>query len=314
MSSISLKVETKNLEKFLDALQKVADPNIKRTHHEETGVFTFKGISTLHLEDWFDTLKHFSTDFEELPRVVSLKEIVREKSPKIEKKEEGFSLVIDCQPLLTDFNKLEEKSSSFYSLVEGITKEQEDFISKNLIVEGTNCLLNYSKSNTQELTEIFKSVVGHGGLCGEELHATLFTVYEFETKEKDYLKLGKEAFYSCQYSSSPTLIEPIMKLIVTIPKDKYSLTLDSLYYFDFNIVGSRESVIHKEITCQLPELKVQKGFTNYLRKVTSRTVQLKDSFDSWKEIAGDPFTNDSECNKIIQKYRTLKNIDKEIKK
>ncbi|PKK85892.1 MAG: elongation factor EF-2 [Thermoplasmata archaeon HGW-Thermoplasmata-1] len=247
---VTVAIEAKHmadLPKLVEVLRSVAkaDPSIQVEINQETGEHLMSGMGELHLEiTQYRIEKEHNVPIKASTPIVVYRETVNGMSPepfegKSPNKHNRF--YITAEPLDEKImNAIHEgefpsdvkkhKDDAMRKLVElGMEKD----VAKGVVdIKGTNLFLDVTKGiqylfETRELIkEAFAEVMKRGPRANEPVQGTLFKLHDAKLHE-DAVHRGpaqvipavRNALYGCMTTAGPVLLEPLQKVVVSVPQD-----------------------------------------------------------------------------------------------
>ncbi len=247
---VTVAIEAKHmadLPKLVEVLRSVAkaDPSIQVEINQETGEHLMSGMGELHLEiTQYRIEKEHNVPIKASTPIVVYRETVKGMSPepfegKSPNKHNRF--YITAEPLDEKImNAIHEgefpsdvkkhKDDAMRKLVElGMEKD----VAKGVVdIKGTNLFLDVTKGiqylfETRELIkEAFAEVMKRGPRANEPVQGTLFKLHDAKLHE-DAVHRGpaqvipavRNALYGCMTTAGPVLLEPLQKVVVSVPQD-----------------------------------------------------------------------------------------------
>jgi len=187
-----------------------------------------------------------------------------------------------------------------------------------------NVLVDMTKG-VQYLNEVKDSMVGAfqqhtlgGVVCEEPLRGIRFNLLDI-VMHADAIHRGagqimptmKRAMSACQIKSTPSLLEPMYLVDITVPNSAVSGVYTVLNSKRGTIEGKfdRPGTPLTQIKAFLP-VRESFGFTGQLRQATSGQAFPQMIFSHWALVSGDCFEDGSMANGIVLEVRDRKNLKK----
>jgi len=188
---------------------------------------------------------------------------------------------------------------------------------------GPNFLVDTTKAS-EYLQEIKEHFVGAfqwatklGVLCEEPLRGVRFNVIEVYLHSDaahrgggQIVPTGRRVLYACEYTASPTLVEPVYLCEITAPVTVCGgvhavLSKRRGRAFDQQ---QREGTPLMIIRAYLPVME-SFGFDKELRSATSGQAFPQMIFDHWEAMTGDPWEETGRLPEMIKAVRKRKGLD-----
>ena len=203
--------------KMIDALQKLAeeDPTFHATTNQETGQTIISGMGELHLEIIVDRLlREYHVEANVGAPQVAYKETFTKAvdvDSKYVKQSGGKGQYGHCK---VKFEPMDANAESTYEFVNAVT--------------GGAIPKEYIEPVNEGIQEAMKSGI-LGGFPVLGVKATVYdgSYHEVDSSEMAFHIAGSLAFKEAMQKGASVLLEPIMKVEVTIPEDGYSTDLRS---------------------------------------------------------------------------------------
>lgn len=245
------------------------DPTFEVKKDPDTGETLIYGMGELHLEVILERIKReFSVDARVSTPRVSYKETIRQKASG-----EG------------KFIK-QTGGKGQYGHVKLTLEPSKEFIMEN------NAKANEIPSQfIDSVEEGIREAMYSGSLAGFEVHGIKATVtggsyHEVDSTEVAYKIAASRAFKNAYKKADPTILEPIMLLEITVPKEYFGTILDDLNSKRAEIKG----VDHREdfeIIEALAPLSNLFGYATTLRSLTSGRGVHQMQFEKYQPIPDD---------------------------
>lgn len=271
---IGIKIEPKtkaDQEKMSIGLKKLAeeDPTFRIKNDVETGDMVIEGMGELHLEIIVDRLKReFKVDAAIGRPQVAYKETIKSEADaegKYIKQSGGRGqyghVLIKIKP--------KERGAGF------------EFIDE---IKGGTIPREYIPAVEKGI----KEAMDKGILAGYPLvdaEATLYdgSFHEVDSSEVAFKIAGSMAFQAAAKKASPILLEPIMKLEVTVPEEFFGDTIGDLAAKRGKIEETKDRVNLKVINVKVP-LSEMFGYATSLRSLTEGRGNFTMEFDHYEEV------------------------------
>ena len=253
------------------ALAKLAeeDPTFRAYTNEETGQTIISGMGELHLDIIVDRMKReFKVEANVGKPMVSYKETIRkavEGEGKFIRQSGGRGqyghAVITLEPL--------EPGSGF--------------IFESKIVGGA-----VPKEYVKPIEEGIKEAMGNGILAGYEMvdiKATLFdgSYHDVDSSEMAFKVAGSMAFKNCAEKAKPVILEPIMKIEITVPEEYMGDVMGDLNSRRGRIEGM-EAQNNSQIIRGFVPLSEMFGYATDLRSKTQGRGTYTMQSDHFEEV------------------------------
>jgi len=273
---IGIKIEPKtkaDQEKMGIALRKLAeeDPTFKIKNDQETGETVISGMGELHLEIIIDRMKReFKVEADIGRPQVAYKETI-----KTEAEAEGKYIK-------------QSGGRGQYGHVWLKVKPKvrgEGFLFVDEIKGGT-----IPREYIPAVEKGIKESMDKGVLAGYPLVDAEVTLYdgsfhEVDSSEVAFKIAGSMAFQSAAKKASPVLLEPIMKLEVTVPEEFFGDTIGDLSARRGKIEETKDRLNLKVINVKVP-LSEMFGYATALRSLTEGRGNFTMEFDHYEEVPG----------------------------
>ncbi|MDD4291631.1 MAG: elongation factor G [Clostridia bacterium] len=258
-------------EKMLTALIKLAeeDPTFKTYTDSETGQTIIAGMGELHLDIIVDRLlREFRVEADIGKPQVSYKETIRKSA-------EGEGKYIKQSGGKGQYGHVKIRMEPLES------GKGYEFVSE--IVGGV-----IPKELIEPVNDGIREASRNGVLAGFEtvdFRAVLFdgSTHEVDSNEMAFKVAGSMAFKETMKKCDPYLLEPLMKVEVTVPDEYLGDVMSSITGRRGNILGSelRNGVMIVEATAPLSELF---GYATTLRSISQGRGNFSMEFDKYCEV------------------------------
>ncbi|MHA1409599.1 MAG: GTP-binding protein [Candidatus Odinarchaeia archaeon] len=290
------------LPEMLKALNLIAlqDPNLKVDINEETGEYLISGLGELHLEIVVKKLKEKGFDIiASEPMVVYRETITSSAEGSVagisSVKEIHFALKPIPDEPLSFLSSIKVDSSnrkaihSFKRVVKHdrlLQKTINIFPNENILIN--NSEIELSDKLLHNLVEILQNKLKNGILCEEPIRGIMIIINKIEIDEKnlnlaELLTAVNDLFNKLYQESKPTILEPLFKIQVTVPKElvgKVTTIINQRKGYIKDINELKNNVI---ITGLIP-VKDSFGLAMELRSKTSGRAFWQTQFYSWQPV------------------------------
>ena len=270
--SVAVEPSTKNdQEKMGVALQKLAeeDPTFRVRTDQETGQTIISGMGELHLQIIVDRmLREFKVDCKVGEPQVAYRETIRksvEAEGKFVRQSGGHGQYGHC------WLKLEPQEPG------------EGFSFENKVVGGA-----IPKEFIKPIEDGVKQAMEAGVVAGYpmvDIKATVFdgSFHEVDSSEAAFKVAGSMAFKNGAEKANPVLLEPYVKVEVTVPEEYMGDVIGDLNQRRGNIQSMTDSTGVKVIDAKVP-LSEMFGYIGDLRSKTQGRAMFTMQMDSYAEV------------------------------
>ncbi len=335
---VTVAIEPKNssdLPKLIEALRELAieDPTLHVTINQETGEYLISGVGTLHIEIALWLLKE-RTGIEVVtsPPQIRYRETVRARSPVYEGKSPNKhnKLYISVEPLNEETIKL---------IQEGKVTDDMDFRERAKIlrdyagwdmdearnvwsVDETNINILVNKTvGVQHLREVkdtiiqaFKWAMSAGPLAQEPVRGIKVILHDAIIHEDpahrgpaQIMPAVKNAIFAGMLSAKPTLLEPIMKIIVKVPADYLGGVLNVITRHRGKVLNVEQKDIFMIVTGEIPVVETF-NLADEMRSATAGKAFWSMHFHKWAPVPENMLID------LVLKIRERKGLKPEIPK
>ncbi|NCA93872.1 MAG: elongation factor G [Sphingobacteriia bacterium] len=292
---IAIEPKTKaDQERMGIALKKLSeeDPTFRVRTDEETGQTIISGMGELHLDVLVDRMKReFKVEANVGKPQVAYRETIKGKSEaegKYIKQSGGRGQYGHCwirlEPLVKVEETEEEKEEERKS---GKKKEDAIFEFANEIKGGA-----IPQEYIPHVEKGIKEAMGNGILAGfpmVDVKATLYdgTYHDVDSSEAAFKVAGSMAFKAAAKLAQPVLLEPIMKVVISVPEQYMGDVVGDInsrrgIIKEINDKGEGTAII-KEIETEVP-LSSMFGYTTQLRSMTQGRASSVMEFAKYAEV------------------------------
>lgn len=286
---IAIEPKTKaDQEKMGLALKKLAeeDPTFRVRSDEETGQTIISGMGELHLDVLVDRMKReFKVEANVGKPQVAYRETIRsskEAEGKYIKQSGGRGQYGHCwvriEPLVKE--AVEEE--------EGKEKEEEKIFEFANEIKGGAIPQEF----IPHIEKGIKEAMGNGILAGfpmVDVKATLYdgSYHDVDSSEAAFKIAGSMAFKAAAREANPVLLEPIMKVVVTVPEQYMGDVVGDInskrgIIKEINDRGEGTAMV-KEIEAEIP-LASMFGYATQLRSMTQGRASYYMEFEKYSEV------------------------------
>ncbi|MDD3497887.1 MAG: elongation factor G [Candidatus Moranbacteria bacterium] len=286
---IAIEPKTKaDQEKMGLALKKLAeeDPTFRVRSDEETGQTIISGMGELHLDVLVDRMKReFKVEANVGKPQVAYRETIRsskEAEGKYIKQSGGRGQYGHCwvriEPLVKEAVKEEE----------GKEKEEEKIFEFANEIKGGAIPQEF----IPHIEKGIKEAMGNGILAGfpmVDVKATLYdgSYHDVDSSEAAFKIAGSMAFKAAAREANPVLLEPIMKVVVTVPEQYMGDVVGDInskrgIIKEINDRGEGTAMV-KEIEAEIP-LASMFGYATQLRSMTQGRASYYMEFEKYSEV------------------------------
>lgn len=272
---ISASVEPKNksdYEKMTLGLRKLSqeDPSFRFTYDEETGQTVIKGIGELHLEVMVDRLKReHNVEVAQGKLQVAYKETIQrpvEVEGKYVKQSGGRGqyghVWLKLEPM--------ERGKGF------------EFVNK---IVGGSIPKEFIAPVEKGLDEAIQSGI-LGGYPVVDVRATLYdgSYHDVDSSEVAFKVAAAMAFKNGCSQASPVLLEPIMKVEVSVPEEYMGDVMGDLNGRRGRILGMEARGGSQVIQAEVPLSEMVGGYATTLRSMTKGRGDYAMDFECYREV------------------------------
>jgi elongation factor G len=266
---ISMSIEPKSQDdrrKLADALGTIRreDPSFRTNFNEETGQTIISGMGELHLEIIKNKLiRDMKVNVEVGKPQVAYRETISRRAEDVrglfKKQSGGRGQFGDCTITIEPFNADQAKEAEL------------DFTGnvafENAVVGGS-IPKEFIPSVEYGVRETAKS----GVLAGFQLINIKVTLtdgkyHDVDSSQIAFEQAGRIALQEAVAKATPILLEPIMKVVVTVPEDYFGAVTGDISSRRGMIVEQEDRSNAKIVTCEVP-LSEMFGYTTQLRSLT----------------------------------------------
>jgi len=335
---VTVAVEPKNpadLPLLIEAMNNVAveDPNIKLTIDRETGQYLLSGLGELHIEIALKFLRQYCGEMELLTSkpVVAYRESIQKRGKTVmaTSLNKGNTFYVQVEPLENAVLELIDKGllahdmrreqavetlreEANYSLVEA-----ESFLA---LSEYRNMLFDMSKI-VRRFPETAASIISgfnwacrNGPLCEEPLTGVKVKLVNVELNEsvekrepEQIMRAFGRAVLGACLTASPTLLEPIYRVEVSVPTEFFGVCTDVLNRRMGKILASEQRGFLTVIVGHVPVAETF-GLAEEMRSATSGRAFWQCTFHHWEQVPNEL------ANAKIRFIRERKGLKPEIPK
>jgi len=285
---VSLRIEPKtkaDQEKMGIALKKLSDedPTFKISSNSETGETIISGMGELHLEIMVDRMKReFSVEANVGKPQVSYKETITgtaEAEHKYIKQSGGkgqyghVKITIKPLPALVEGEKI-PKNVKRYDDFEFIDSIKGGVIPQEFIPA--------VEKGVHEAMD--RGIVAGFKMVNVSCELTFGSYHDVDSSEIAYKIAGSQAFQDAAKRARPVILEPIMKLEVTVPEKFFGDITGSLSSKRAQIEGFEERPGNIKIIRAMVPLAEMFGFTTQLRSMTEGRGNAGMEFDHYEVV------------------------------
>ena len=302
---VTLAIEPENpkdIPVLLEELEKLAseDPNLKVAAEKVTGEYLLSGMGELHLEVAVNQLRsscHMDVQVSS-PRVIYMEGIEKTGT--------------------TALAKSPNKQNSFWVQVEPDRQEIEGQASILSVDERGNVLLDRS-GKTEPLTEeVLEAVIGGfefackaGPLCGEPVRRLKVNLVDFklgsEFDSDEVMRGIGKAIFSSFLTARPVLLEPVYKIILTVPSELASTSSRILSERRGKVISFEQKGLLTVMSGFIPVSETF-GFSKELRSATSGRAFWQSFLDHWEKMP------QKLASRVVSDLRQRKGLTPEVPK
>jgi elongation factor 2 len=323
---------SRDLPKLVSFLNKLAieDPTLVTKIDEETGEYLISGMGTLHLEIAITWMKKAGLNILTSKPSIIYRETIRKPAGPFEVKTPNklsrFTLRVD--PLEPEVIEMIRDGR----IHEGMDKKKLASTLRDLgwdsdaargvvaVEEHGNILVDVTKG-VQRLEQVkgsiyigFMDSMREGALALEQMRGVR-VLLEDAYIHVDPVHIGpgqvipavKNAIYACVLASNPTILEPIFKLVMTLPPEQVGVATRILSRKRGKVlsVDQREYLINV-----IGELPAAESFdlSDVIRSATSGRAFWQTTFSHWQPVP------ESQRNEVIRELRKRKGLPPELPK
>ncbi len=271
---IAIEPKTKDgQDKMGEALAKLAeeDPTFRVSTNEETGQTIIAGMGELHLEIIVDRLlREFKVEANVGKPQVAYKEAITKEvniDSKYAKQSGGRGQYGHCKVIFTPMDPNGEKSFEFENTVVGgaIPKEYVPSVQEG-IEEAMKC-----------------GILGGFPVLGVHANCWDGSYHEVDSSEMAFKIAGSMAFKEAMQKANPVLLEPIMRVEVTVPDEYMGDVIGDISSRRGRIEGSEDVNGSKLIKCFVP-LAEMFGYSTTLRSKTQGRGAYSMFFATYEQV------------------------------
>jgi len=291
---VTVAVEPKNpsdLPLLLEAIGKVAmeDPNLATEVNRETGEYILSGMGELHLEVALKRLKEYAAGIEiafSSPRVTYRETVTKKgkiavaRSPN---KQNVFKVRVE--PLGEQATRLIEQEPPESAVENALAVDQH----KNVLVD---CTVRISALGdvAEHVLSGFRFACVAGPLCGEPLRHVKVNLLDWQLSENlehrnpvEIMRGVGKAVFGSVLTAKPVLLEPIYKMVISVPAELAGECSRILGSRRGQIQGFEQKGALAFITGCVPVVE-SFGLSEALRSATSGRAFWQLMFDSWERV------------------------------
>ena len=273
---IELAIEPKTKagqDKLTDALQKLSeeDPTFKAHTNSETGQTIIAGMGELHLDIIVDRLlREFHVEANVGAPQVAYKETFTkpvDQEYKYAKQSGGRGQYGHCK---VKFEPMDPNGDTEYKF-------------DNEVVGG-----NIPKEYIQPISDGIEEAMKSGSLCGYPvtgIHATVYdgSYHEVDSSEMAFHIAGSLCFKAAMEKAAPTLLEPIMKVEVTMPEEYMGDVIGDINSRRGRVTGMEDIPSGKQVNAFVP-LAEMFGYATDLRSMTQGRGNYSMFFERYEPV------------------------------
>lgn len=301
----------KDLPHLINAMNRLSieDPNLVTSINTETGECLLSGIGELHLEIALKFLKDYAGGIE-----------IAVSNPTVEYRESVM------KKGLAVMAKSANKQNSFWVQVEPLrekaSKPKELSKAKNIWAtdEHQNMLINatrsftYSNETKDMIISGFQWACKTGPLCEEPLRNVKVKLMDAQIAKEPVLREPTQisraisrAIFGSFLTANPLLLEPIYKIVVSVPTQLMGECTAILSRRRGKILASEQKGALTIITGYIPVAETF-GMAGEMRSKTSGNAFWQCTFDHWNK------THENIAAEVIKQIRQRKGLSPEIPK
>ncbi|MSR73154.1 elongation factor G [Candidatus Parcubacteria bacterium] len=285
---VSLRIEPKtkaDQEKMGMALKKLSDedPTFKISSNPDTGETIISGMGELHLEIMVDRMKReFSVEANVGKPQVSYKETITgtaEAEHKYIKQSGGKGQYGHVKLNIKPLEKLEEGAK-----IPKNVKRYDDFEFVNSIKGGV-IPIEFIPAVEKGVKEAMdRGIVAGYKLVNISCELTFGSYHDVDSSEIAYKIAASQAFQEAAKHARPVILEPIMKLEVTVPEKFFGDITGSLSSKRATIEGFEDRPANIKVIRAMVPLSEMFGFTTQLRSMTEGRGNAGMEFDHYEIV------------------------------
>jgi len=243
------------------------DPTFKVTTNSETNETLISGMGELHLEVYIERIRReYSAEVEIGQPLVSYRETITRRA---------------------DFNYTHKKQTGGagqFGRVAGFMEPVDDtFLFTNKIVGGSIPTQYISSCEKGFKDCMAKSPLYEFPLTGVHVVINDGASHSVDSSEMAFRAAAIGAFIEGYRRAKPTILEPIMKVVVETPPEFQGPVMSSLNQRRGMIVGSQDQGSYCSIESRVP-LSEMFGYSTVLRSSSQGKAQFTMEFDSYKPV------------------------------
>jgi len=285
---VSLRIEPKtkaDQEKMGMALKKLSDedPTFKISSNFETGETIISGMGELHLEIMIDRMKReFSVEANVGKPQVAYRETITgeaEAEHKYVKQSGGKGQYGHVKITLKPLEKLEEGAK-----IPKNVKRYDDFEFIDSIKGGV-IPIEFIPAVEKGVREAMdRGIVAGFKLVNISCELTYGSYHDVDSSEIAYKIAASQAFQDGAKRARPVILEPIMKLEVTVPEKFFGDITGSLSSKRATIEGFEDRPANIKVIKAMVPLAEMFGFTTQLRSMTEGRGNAQMEFDHYEIV------------------------------
>jgi elongation factor 2 len=287
------------------------DPNLAFSVDKETGEFLLSVMGELHLEVTLNQLKSISGDLDigvSAPRIVYRESLAKKGVVAMARSANKLNkFTVQVEP---------QEEANPKSTVPVFCEESTNILS---VDEYRNVLLDCSGKTEQVSQTILESIIAGfefackaGPLCGEPLRHVKVNLMDLELNENidkqasvEVMHSVGKAIFGSFLTAKPGLLEPIYKIIVTVPTELSGECSRIIETRRGKICSFEQKGLLTIITGRIPVSETF-GLSKEMRSATSGRAFWENMFDSWQQVP------ERLAAKIILEIRKRKGLAAEI--
>jgi elongation factor G len=243
------------------------DPTFKVTSNTETSETLISGMGELHLEVYVERIRReYNADVIVGKPLVAYRETITKRA---------------------DFNYTHKKQTGgagqFGRVAGFIEPIEEPFLFTNKIVGGSIPTQYISSCEKGFQYCMDKSPVYEFPITGVHVIINDGASHSVDSSEMAFRAAAIGAFHEGYKRAKPTILEPVMKVVVETPPEFQGAVMSSLNQRRGMIVGSQDQGTYCSIESRVP-LAEMFGYSTVLRSSTQGKAQFTMEFDSYKPV------------------------------
>jgi elongation factor G len=285
---VSLRIEPKtkaDQEKMGMALKKLSDedPTFKISSNSDTGETIISGMGELHLEIMVDRMKReFSVEANVGEPQVSYKETITgtaEAEHKYIKQSGGKGQYGHVRINIKPMEKLEEGAK-----IPKNVKRYDDFEFIDSIKGGVipQEFIPAVEKGVREALD--RGIVAGYKMVNISCELTFGSYHDVDSSEIAYKIAGSQAFQEAAKKARPVILEPIMKVEVTVPEKFFGDITGSLSAKRATIEGFEDRPANIKVIRAMVPLSEMFGYTTQLRSMTEGRGNAGMEFDHYEIV------------------------------